>query len=352
MFGVLLVNLMVFTGDAGAGTAVTDLDQILAWTRDTAFNGKSYLVLAMVFGYSLGLQMRVVGTVPERRRALTRRLVALAFLGVLHGLLLYRYDILFAYGVLGYIAYLLRRHSTKTLLALCAGLTVAGSWALLRSIDTRGFARFGPAVAVERYRNGSIFDLIELHIRNHLANVTGEMIRQWPFAFTAILLGVLAERHDVVSSLKSPGPLRFILGLTGVIGGTVLVLTSLPGERSFGVVMNVVSPVSPLAFAIGVTTGVAALMNMHSWPARVFSSIGRMSLTVYLTQSIVCTTVLYGFGFGLARLFRPTVQLFFTVALFSVQAVLCHLWMQRYRRGPVEALVRRWAGTPSRPTTR
>ena len=352
MFGVLFVNVMVFTGDAGYGEASTSLDRAIAWVRDTTFNGKAYLILAMVFGYSLGLQMRTAGALPARRRALTRRLFALAALGFAHGVLLYRYDILFAYGVLGYIAHRSRRLSTRTLLAVCGALTVLGAWSLLSSIDTRGLAPVGPAVAMERYRNGSLAELIGLHVRNHLANVTGEMTRQWPFAMVAILLGVLAERHNLVGRLKSPSGLRVVLRLVGLTGTALLCFAALPIEVTYPRVGDMIFQAAPLAFAVGLATTVAASHLTNSRAARAVAQLGRMSLSVYLMQSAVCTTLLYGFGFGLARHFTPSVQLVFTVAFFSLQVALCHAWMRTRQRGPVEELVRRWSSVPARRVTR
>ena len=359
MFGVLFVNIMVFAGDAGYGIGKTRIDRVIEWIRDTTFNGKAYLVLAMVFGYSLGLQMRTAESLPKRKRAMTRRLIALATLGFAHGVLLYRFDILFAYGFLGYLAYRWRQFSTKTLFALSAALTVLGTWVLLRSIDTRGLARYGPSVAMERYRNGSLIKLIELHVQNHLANVTGEMTRQWPFVMAAILLGVLAERHNLIQRLKAPGPVRRLLGFVGLIGGTLLLYASLPIESSYPMVVEMVFQAAPLAFAVGVITVVTATLREGSILTVALGQIGRMSLSVYLMQSVVCTTVLYGFGFGLAQFFTPVVQLVFTVGLFGIQMAICHRWMAVHQRGPVEELVRRWSnavptmgsGISSRPPT-
>ncbi len=347
MFGVLFVNIMVFAGDAGFGMAKTPVDRVIEWVRDTTFNGKAYLILAIVFGYSLGLQMRTAEALPKRKRAMTRRLIALTVLGFAHGVLLYRFDILFAYGLLGYLAYRCRKLSTKALLALFSALMVFGAWALLRSIDTRGLARYGPSVAMERYRNGSLAELIELHVHNHLANVTGEMTRQWPFAMAAILLGVLGERHNLMLRLKYPSTLRRALGLVGAAGTALLLFSTLPIETPYPLVVNMVFQAAPLAFAVGVVTVVASTRCDGSVLSRAVSQVGRMSLSTYLLQSVVCTTVLYGFGFGLAHIFTPVVQLVFTVVFFCLQVVFCQRWMAAHQRGPVEELVRRWSNVPA-----
>ena len=72
-----------------------------------------------------------------------------------------------------------------------------------------------------------------------------------------------------------------------------------------------------------------------------------MSLSVFLVQSVVCTTILYGYGFGRADQFTPTVQVVFTITFFALQAAACRYWLNRHPRGPVETLLRRCTGIPA-----
>jgi uncharacterized protein len=346
MFGVLFVNLMVFVDDAGVGVPRTALDRFITEIRDNAFNGKCYLILATVFGYSLGLQMRVAGSIPDRRRALTRRLVGLTVLGLAHGLLLYRFDILFAYGILGYLAYRLRHTSSRTIGSIVGALLTVGTWALLHPVDTRGLARYGPALAVDRYRNGTLIGLIQLHLHNHLANVTGEILSQWPFALAAILLGLLGERYDLMRTIRDLRLARTTLLLVGLISTLIIIAGTLPFDLVPPGLLNLVTPVSAFGFDLGAITVIATRVRISSRFARSLSLVGRMSLSVYLMQSIVCATVLYGFGLGLADHFSPTVQALFSVTFFAVQVAGCHWWLRSHRRGPVEALLRRCTGTP------
>ena len=343
MFGVLFVNLMVFTGDAGAGFAVTRLDRGVNFVRDTALNGKCYPILAMVFGYSQALQMHLAGTVRQRRRALTKRLIALAALGLLHGVLLYRFDILFAYGVLGYLAYCLRNRSTRFLSVLFGAMVVCGSWALLTPIDTRGLARYGTTVAVERYRSGTLTQLVEVHVHNYFANITGEMFLQWPFAFAAILIGLLAERYDLIRTIRFYPRILRAVQIVGGLSVVIIIASSLPFDLINPDLLGKLTPASSFGFDLGIVTLFATRMRVNSFVARGFAYVGRMSLTVYLTQSVVCTTILYGYGFGLAYRFSPTVQAVFSVGFFALQALGCRWWLRSHRRGPVELLMRKFA---------
>jgi uncharacterized protein len=73
---------------------------------------------------------------------------------------------------------------------------------------------------------------------------------------------------------------------------------------------------------------------------RVLAAPGRMALTNYLMQSLVCMIVFY--GFGLAQWGMPRAQqVLFVVVLFAAQVAFSHWWLARFRYGPMEWL---WRG--------
>lgn len=65
-----------------------------------------------------------------------------------------------------------------------------------------------------------------------------------------------------------------------------------------------------------------------------------MALTNYLAQSLIATTLFYGYGFGLYDQVLPTMMLLLVLIIFVVQIGLSHFWLARYRFGPVEWLWR------------
>jgi uncharacterized protein len=76
------------------------------------------------------------------------------------------------------------------------------------------------------------------------------------------------------------------------------------------------------------------------WLTRRLSAVGRMALSNYLLHSIICTTVFYGYGFGLfAKLDRGVLPLF-VIAIWVVQLAISPWWLRRYRFGPAEWLWR------------
>jgi len=73
---------------------------------------------------------------------------------------------------------------------------------------------------------------------------------------------------------------------------------------------------------------------------RGFAAMGRMALTNYLTQSLFYVFVIYGFGFNLLPYLGPTLSLALAIGLFTVQALFSLWWLERYRFGPLEWLLR------------
>jgi uncharacterized protein len=70
------------------------------------------------------------------------------------------------------------------------------------------------------------------------------------------------------------------------------------------------------------------------------AATGRMALTTYLTQSVICTTLFYSYGFRLLGRVGYTGMFVITVVLFAIQMAVSVWWLRRYRFGPVEWLWR------------
>jgi uncharacterized protein len=72
-----------------------------------------------------------------------------------------------------------------------------------------------------------------------------------------------------------------------------------------------------------------------------FVPLGRMALSVYLTQSIVQLALFSGYGLGLAG-YVPVAWLpLVATAILVPQRFLCVWWLRRHAHGPVEWVWRR-----------
>jgi uncharacterized protein len=65
-----------------------------------------------------------------------------------------------------------------------------------------------------------------------------------------------------------------------------------------------------------------------------------MALTVYLSGTLMFTSLFYGWGFGLLYRLGPAATTAFAILFFTLQLVFCNWWLARFRFGPAEWLWR------------
>jgi uncharacterized protein len=77
------------------------------------------------------------------------------------------------------------------------------------------------------------------------------------------------------------------------------------------------------------------------------SAIGKMSLTNYVLQSIVGTSIYYGYGLGMHQYTGATYCLLIGIALAIVMGLFSSYWMKNDRRGILENIWHKltWIGT-------
>ena len=77
-----------------------------------------------------------------------------------------------------------------------------------------------------------------------------------------------------------------------------------------------------------------------AWLTRRLAAVGRMALSNYLTHSIVCTTLFYGYGFGLFGQINRTGLAAIVLAIWIFQLWISPIWLKHFRFGPAEWLWR------------
>jgi uncharacterized protein len=74
-----------------------------------------------------------------------------------------------------------------------------------------------------------------------------------------------------------------------------------------------------------------------------------MALSNYLLQSVICTTIFYGHGFGLFGRVDRAAQLAIVIAIWALQMVASRAWLSYFAVGPIE-WVTRWLVFGRRPS--
>jgi uncharacterized protein len=97
-----------------------------------------------------------------------------------------------------------------------------------------------------------------------------------------------------------------------------------------------------LGMAIAYVGAVMLLQRQGLFPRIrcVLGEVGRMALTNYLLQTLVCTTLFYGHGLGLYGRLERWQQLLVVFSVWIFLIGFTHAWLQRWRQGPLEHLWR------------
>ncbi|MCX5116835.1 DUF418 domain-containing protein [Micromonospora sp. NBC_00362] len=356
---ILLVNIAFFSSgydfhlvDDPARGAV---DLLIAGAVELFFAMKAYLLFAFLFGYSFTLQLESAARRGVAfRPAFLRRLSGLFVLGVLHAVLLFHGDILATYALLGLVLLAVRRVEPRT--ALIAAASIIGGIAVVVGVAAVLGATLVPDEAAALSAGarstlalgGGLGDVVVEHLRSMPAMIGG-LVVQGPLAFAAFLVGLAAGKHRLLATVPAHQDLLrrcervgYPIGLAGAVvfavGGSTANLTGL-------MVSIVTAPFLAAAYA-------ATLLRLFTrWPrlADVFAPAGRMALTNYLAQSLVCVLVFTGVGWGLVGRTSPAQTLLIALVIVAVQLVVSSWWLRRFRYGPVEWALRAWSHRARRP---
>lgn len=113
---------------------------------------------------------------------------------------------------------------------------------------------------------------------------------------------------------------------------------------------KILYPFERAVMAIGYGSVVVLLIrwNILRWLQQALAAVGRLSLSNYLLQSIVCTLFFTGYGMTYFGKLNQWQLYLFVVELWLVQCVVSIFWLKYYQMGPAEWLWR-WLTELKRP---
>ena len=360
LFGVLLSNLNDWYGTTDpAGWLNSTLAFVQTWLLESRF----YTLLGFVFGVGFAIQLgRAESRDEDVRPVFYRRMLALFAFGVAHVVFLWRGDILIQYALLGCFLVLFRDQRPRQVLiaALVTWIVVPYVIGLiLRGLHAEMLPRDPDGVDNWLYANGSYLQVMTVRIRGFL-----DWYGRWPQLvfpgfLVLFLLGLWAQRSGLIARFADRRVVRRIflwsLGLALLSTGLGMVL------------WKVLEPPPPstdwrtLGFWIPWRMPLRLLFDLSTWAsAGVYGAgllllalrplgraaltplavLGRMPLTTYLTQSVVCSLLFYGYGLGWYGMVSFSGMLMIACTLFAAQILFSGWWLRRYRFGPAEWLWR------------
>jgi uncharacterized protein len=373
LLGILAANMPLYShpllvSGTGLPRGNSPLDGVADFVVAWLATGKFYPLFSVLFGLGVSIQLeRAAARGVDFKRYFVRRMLILLGMGVAHALLVWNGDILVVYALVGLLLFLFRNARPRTLL-IWAAVLFAIPLALGLSnalIGVVAAVAMGPALgafnvaatlnqinrlAIETYARGSWGQIFVWRAVEWLVMMLSSLLNAGPHILGLFVLGMYAGKTRLFSDL--PGHLS--LFRKGLLYG---LLVGLPANLLIALARssvngNLLSPLLLLSQPLLLVTGplltagyVGAFAALARRPSihrllRPLAAAGRMALSNYLMQSIVCTTLFYSYGLGLFGQVGAFAGLALTFGLWSVQLIVSWLWLRAFRFGPLEWLWR------------
>ena len=377
LLGIALANTVgwlhgspwtVLLKQADATALDRTVDVIVALTADN----RGFPLFALLFGYGIGILHRRSEERGERPRRfllrMLRRHLVLLVIGLLHGILLFTGDILVAYALIGmFVALLMTRRRIALPLAGVLALPALGVWGWADAVIGLGGG--------DGYASASAPDHLTA-----LALRTQETLRDLvltplldlglitPMAVGAIvarlrLFEQVRENRDLLVPLTRWG---LLIGLLGALPLTAVLVADptharLEGETVLGI-LGVLHQYSGLVLALGAAAGCSLLAERvrrrgaegvgpaeHALGAGVrgIEALGAMSLSAYIAQSLVFHALFPPYTLDLGARLGSAGASGIVLLSWAAMIPLAVALRTRGRRGPLEHLLRRLAGSTS-----
>jgi uncharacterized protein len=287
----------------------------------------------------------------------------LAAIGLVHAYLFWFGDILFMYALCGMVVYPLRRLPSWLLLPLGLLILSVGSGFFLFLGWT---VPFWPPEAIETIRQKCqpSPEAVAAELAAWRGGWAAEMAFQAPitlkmhltafpfFIFWRVaglmLLGMVLYRIGLITARFSRIT-YFLLGWTGLAIGLTIILYGVHRQFAmnweatysffWGTQFNYWGSLFIGLMWIALVMLVCKTPGIQAW-THPFAAVGRMALTNYLLQTLMCTTLFFGHGFGLFGRVERVGQIGIVFAIWVLQLLMSTWWLARFRFGPMEWLWR------------
>ena len=361
ILGVVLMNMGAYAGYHTPLPEMGTINHLVMWLLKFLVQAKFYTLLSFLFGWGMAVQMARAASRGTRFVPFyVRRLLALLLIGLVHAILIWDGDILVTYALLGFPLLLFRKCSGRTLLVaavLCILIPVListpGPAAALREAHARVTENYLQAMLAGHNANvlaeGS-YSEATLHRLKSLRFGYSQFIYWATHVFGMFLLGLYAGRRKVFQNIPAHLPLFRKVMWWGLIVGLacnlVFVSVSASPDRVpssyYELAMRGARTIGGPALCLFYISVIVLLVQKRTWYERLypFAAVGRMAMSNYLSQSVICTLIFYGYGLGIYGHLGPAITLILSLVIYRLQISLSAWWLYRYRFGPAEWLWR------------
>lgn len=359
LFGILVVNIQFMgldsvegaRGDWVSGFANGSATFIIA----SIFAGKFYLIFSFLFGYSSNY---IIRDDRSNRGRWVKRCFSLIAIGILHFTFLWHGDILFIYGLFGLllIPFFFRQErtlkiwtrivfiGTSTLILIVAALVL-----VVEIFFPEESAQSTIATELDNVLlSGTFLEAIPARLEVWVFGVLTGIFLQGGLAFAAFLVGLRLARTKYLSlpidSKKNSQLIRrgLLFGAPiQIVAAGILVRNEQSTTPSEGIYLLslfasfLAAPLMSVVYIGVLRKLVEDKPQLVSWmiPA------GKMSLTVYISQSVLASFIFGPWGLGLFQEFNTWQVLLLALLIWLFLVYLSSLWLKKFKQGPLERVV-------------
>ena len=333
------------------------IDRIIWDSIFFTFSGKAYCIFALLFGFSFFIQdnsQKEKGK--DFRGRFAWRLVLLFFIACINSTL-FPGEILVLYALLGYVLIAVCRFSTRTVMAIAIVLLLQPfEWGQIiyalfnpeyTGINAQLDAPYWEIVNVAQ-KEASFFEMCKTAIwTGNIANM-GWMLLHGRVTQTAglFMIGMLIGRGRIFPYSEKNIKLWIKVFIIAVIAffpiyGLIATLPEFVSRDALLVPsILILKSLSNLAFTGILFAGVILVYYLTKFKnvLHQLAPYGRMSLTNYLSQSLIGSFLFYNWGLSLYKYTGITVCFLMGIGIFLIQFFFCHWWLRSHRHGPLEWL--------------
>ncbi|MGH8051791.1 MAG: DUF418 domain-containing protein [Arenimonas sp.] len=367
LLGIFLMNIEYFNRPfqefgQGIPVGVTGLDYTVARLTEIFITGKFWVLFSMLFGMGF-VVMQTQAEVDGRpfETIYLRRTSALLFFGLLHIALLWSGDILHSYALVAFVLMWFPLMSVRSSALIGVLLYVTPALLLLISGVMMGFL---PEKELKEMA-GESKDLVSTAMQAASVYSSGtyaETVKQrWqdfmhalsyePFVFIAalgvFLMGGAIMRSGRLLDLQTNRAfffkaMIFCLSLAVVLIGIASLFHGNGVMAPKGMIEQALMMLGNLPLSVFYLSTIAFAMSYVSAKKilGLLAPAGKMALTNYLMQSLIASTVFFGYGLGFWAKWSRAELALFVIFVFSMQVIFSHVWLRYFRYGPMEWLWR------------
>jgi len=358
LLGILVVNIqfMGLNSDQGASGEWTQgfANGSATFLIAALFAGKFYLLFSFLFGYSSNY---VIRNDKSNRARWVKRCLVLVALGALHFTFLWHGDIIFLYGLFGLLLTFFFFRADRTLriwsrivfsistffIILIGALAFIAEYVLDEDLGSSTVSSLD-----EILLNGTFLESIPARLEVWVLGISLGVFLQGGLAFAAFLLGVRLARSNFLSSPIDIGANSklmkkgLFLGLPiQIIAAVILLLneqSTNPSESIYLVALSASFVSAPLLsmFYVGL---VRKLVEERAHLVLWMKPAGKMSLTIYISQSVITSLIFGPWGLGLFQDLQTWQVFLLAFAIWLLLAYLAAHWLKKFNQGPLEKLV-------------